>query len=134
MAEKVNLEIGSSYKFSTVAPSILGSEYKNMVLLSMMSSGEAVQFIDVHGIHAQIQQLPGICVPCRATDLHYLKFRTPNNNFVYIAQEYITGIQLISNKSLVITINNYTASDFIIIQEALRKLGFENFKCELIEK
>lgn len=132
MASQVNFEIGSSYKFSTVAPSILNSEFKNMVLKSIMSASEAVQYIDVHGLHSQIKQIPNLNVPSRASDLHYLKFLSPQNSYLYIAMEYLTDVELVSNKQLLITVNNYTASDYTMIEETLRKLGFENFTCELV--
>lgn len=131
---QVNFEIGSSYTFNTVAPSILNSEFKNMVLKSIMSASEAVQYIDVYSIHSQIKQLPNLNIPTRASDLHYLKFLSPNGGYVYIAREYLTSVQLVSNKQLVVTINNYTASDYTLIEETMRKLGFENFTCELVSQ
>lgn len=131
---QVAFEIGSSYKFSTIAPSILNKEYKNVVLCSIMRADEAVQFIDVYGLHSQIKQIPNLNVPSRANDLHYLKFVTSGGSYIYIAQEYLTGVELVSNKSLVITINNYTSSDYVTLEETLRKFGFENMTFELVSK
>lgn len=130
----VSFEIGSSYKFSTIAPSILNKDYKNVVLVGIMSADEAVQYIDVYGLHSQIRQIPNLNIPSRASDLHYLKFKTTSGSYLYIAREYLTGVELISNKSLVITIDNYTLSDYTLIEETLRKLGFENISFELVSK
>lgn len=130
----IALEIGSSYKFSTIAPTILNSEYKNMILESIMSVNEAVKCVDVYGRHEQIKQIPGVNIPSRASDLHYLKFVAPSGEPLYIAREYLVGLELISNKTLLITINNYSAQDYRVIEDTLKQLGFEDMKFELVEK
>lgn len=134
MDQNITFKLGCSYKFNTIAPSILSAEYKNMVLVSILSSDEALKSVDVYGIHEQLKQLPNLNIPLSAKDLTYLKFTSPQGTPLYIAQEYLTGVELISNKSLVITIENYTESSYSVINEMLRKLGFENIKFELIEK
>lgn len=134
MEKLENFKIGASYKFNTVAPTVLEGEYKNMILLSMMTAEEAVPYIDVYGIHSQVKQLPNVIIPTKASDLHYLKFKSVDGNILYIALEYLTGVELITNKQLLITVNNYTASDYKVIEETLRKLGFEDIAFELVDK
>lgn len=134
MNQDITFKLGCSYKFNTVAPTILRAEYKNMVLVSILSAEEASKEIDVYGIHAQLKQLPNLNIPLSVKDLTYLKFNSPQNVPLYIAKEYLTGVELISNQSLLITIENYTDSSYSVLNETLKKLGFENIKFELIEK
>lgn len=128
----VTMKINGVYSFNTIAPTILQSEYKNMTLVGIMTGTEAAAHEDVYVIHNTIRsRIANANVPVSVADLTYYKFKTANGDYKYLASEYLTGIQEVSTKSLVITIGNYTQSDYLLVKDALRSLGFENLTFEL---
>lgn len=126
------MNLNRLYKFNTIASNILGTAYNNMKLLAIMDHTQAAKETDILNIHNSIQGiLANSNLPITVESCTFLKFQSADGSFVVFAKEYLTDIEEIKSSTLVITVNNYTDSDYVIIRDALNKLGYSNLKFEL---
>ena len=121
----MSFEVGSIYRFDTLAPTVLGVSYSNMKVDGLVSANIASKHMDIHSRHKQLKGL--------ITDLHadannctFIMFtNVSNNETVILALEYIVTSSIVSTEAvtLTVTIPNSSPTHGPIIREALRKVG-----------
>lgn len=121
-------ELKKRYNFSTKAPALLGAEYRNMKVESIMSSTEAIKYLDILTLHEQVKTIIGLDIePINCT---FIKFKSIEGDEKIIALEYINSDSIVEVETINIQINilNANTNDMLILSERLRELGYDNFK------
>lgn len=121
-------ELRKRYNFSTKAPAILGAEYRNVMVESIMTADEAVKHTDILTVHEQIKVVLNLDI--EATNCTFIKFKTLDGESVILALEYINSDSIVEVKTINIRVDILEANteDILIIQERLKELGYANFK------
>ena len=121
-------ELRKRYNFSTKAPAILGAEYRNVMVESIMTATEAVKYSDVLTLHEQIRTV--LNLDLEVANCTYIKFRTLDGETVILALEYINSDSIVEVKTVNIRVDILEANtdDILIIQERLKELGYSKFK------
>lgn len=121
-------ELRKRYNFSTKAPAILGAEYRNVMVESIMTATEAVKYSDILTLHEQIRTVLNLDI--EAVNCTYIKFKTLDGETVIIALEYINSDSIVEVKTVNIRVDVLEANtdDILIIQERLKELGYSKFK------
>ena len=120
-------EIKKTYNFTTLVPSLLGGEYKNMQVVSLMTPDEAVKYQDILTLHEQVRTL--IALNMGANDCTYVKFKTLEGDTKIIALEYIEpdSIKEVTTVNIRIELQRATTEDISIITARLKELGYVDF-------
>lgn len=120
-------EIKKTYNFTTLVPSLLGGEYKNMQVVSLMTPDEAVKYQDILTMHEQVRTL--ITLNMSANDCTYVKFKTLEGDTKIIALEYIEpdSIKEVTTVNIRIELQRATTEDISIITARLKELGYVDF-------
>lgn len=120
-------EIKKTYNFTTLVPSLLGGEYKNMQVVSLMTPDEAVKYQDILTLHEQVRTL--IALNMSASDCTYVKFKTLEGDTKIIALEYIEpdSIKEVTTVNIRIELQRATTEDISIITARLKELGYVDF-------
>ena len=120
-------EIKKTYNFTTLVPSLLGGEYKNMQVVSLMTPDEAVKYQDILTLHEQVRTL--IALDVSANDCTYVKFKTLEGDTKIIALEYIEpdSIKEVTTVNIRIELQRATTEDISIITARLKELGYVDF-------
>ena len=121
-------ELRKQYNFTTKAPAILGAEYRNVMVESIMTATEAVKYSDVLTLHEQIRTV--LNLDLEVANCTYIKFRTLDGETVILALEYINSDSIVEVKTVNIRVDILEANtdDILIIQERLKELGYSKFK------
>ena len=121
-------ELRKRYNFTTKAPAILGAEYRNVMVASIMTATEAVKYSDVLTLHEQIRTV--LNLDLEVANCTYIKFRTLDGETVILALEYINSDSIVEVKTVNIRVDVLEANtdDILIIQERLKELGYSKFK------
>ena len=117
-------EIKKTYNFTTLVPSLLGGEYKNMQVVSLMTPDEAVKYQDILTLHEQVRTL--IALNMSANDCTYVKFKTLEGDTKIIALEYIEpdSIKEVTTVNIRIELQRATTEDISTITARLNELGY----------
>ena len=127
----ITWKLNNLYKFNTIAPGVLGNSYANMKLKAMMSYDQAVKEADVLNIHNQIRNtVSNSNLPTSAKSCTFLKFASQDETTSIFALEYLSDVEEVTTQSLIITINNYTPSDYSAILTALNNIGYFDLSME----
>ena len=121
-------ELRKQYNFTTKATAILGAEYRNVMVESIMTATEAVKYSDVLTLHEQIRTV--LNLDLEVANCTYIKFRTLDGETVILALEYINSDSIVEVKTVNIRVDILEANtdDILIIQERLKELGYSKFK------
>lgn len=120
-----------TYNFRTLSPVILGAEYKNMKVISILANTEAVKYSDISTLHTTIKNdtaYPISGLPSNVTDLTYILFQNASGDKVVMASEYIDPYSITEVVALnaVVTVNNITSADMSVIRTILAEAGYSN--------
>jgi len=126
-------ELKKTYKFDTLAPSILGASYSNVKVIGIITAAEAKKYRDIHTLHNTVSPvISGL--PAVVNDLTYILFKKIEGDEEFVlAKEYIDifTIQLVTTTNLRITMENITTDTASVISARLKELGFYNFELQL---
>jgi hypothetical protein len=120
------LSLHNTYSFTTLAPTVLGSDYKDMRVKSLMSVGEAIKYKDVVTLHSNLKNtvnLPdiGVCT--------FILFKNINNEEVVLAYEWLdpNSINKTVTTNIKVELFNTSNDNIAVINMRLKELGFTNF-------
>lgn len=130
---KYDLQIGTVYNLSLLAPSVLGVEYKNATLIGLLDFQSAMLVMDVATLHANIYSSLPANTPSSPTDLIYLKIKSSTGEYRVVAEDWLSAIpEVVSSKTVQVTIKDMNLTDMGILRELLLKNGFPNFSIKTI--
>lgn len=123
----MGFSINKSYRFFTLAPSILGGEHTNMKVLAIMTADQAVQQQDIVTQHNALSAIIPM-LPKSVSDCTFILFKTANGDRVLYANEYIDQSTITETATTNIRIELLDAEllDLAVIRTRLLELGFTN--------
>ena len=127
-------ELNSVYSFNTVAPAILGLEFKRVTVLGVLSYSVANTFINIETNHINIfPYLPTGTVNDPKT-YQYLLIKTETGENTVLALPWIDldSVTQVTSQSLVLTVNNINNTDTTKIRDAMIMLGYNNFTISVL--
>lgn len=121
----MNLTVKNHYSFSTRAPGILGENFKNLKLASIMTYDLANALINVQSYHANIYPVLPQGTQDSPESYTYFLFKTEDNTNVVLADVWIDDQTLIEqgSQTMIIEIPNITDSDVFRVTNILRTMG-----------
>lgn len=126
-------EIKKTYNFSTLAPTLLGSDYTNLKVKAILTSEAAVKYSDIVSTHQTVKSIIKN-LPDNVSDLTYILFENSDKTTLILPVEYIEADSIVEVSSINIRIDipNVTVDDVNIIKTRLKELGYLDFKVSLV--
>jgi len=123
--------IGSTVRFDTAAPSVLGAARQNVTVLAVLDLDTAMLLADVRAKHAQVKNYL-TDLPQSAGSYNYVKLRYANGSIEVLGIPWVQHdtIEVIDNRKLVITVTTVSDSTENLIKQALLQNGITDFKIE----
>jgi len=125
-----NYQIGTSYNFLTLAPAILGTQFNNATLLSIMNHDTAMKFANIDQ-QAQIvyPALPA-GTPNNPQSYVYLLFQTSAGTNVVLANVWIneSSITVATTATITVTVTKVTTADVTVIRNILLNAGYNSIQ------
>lgn len=125
--------VGTTYSFDVYAPQILGSSFKNVVLMLNADYESAAELRDVEAIHAQIFPLLPAGTPNNPAAYPYIRVKTSSGAKVVLGVAWIRQDSIVSTTSDIadVVVSNITVADLPKIKNALLANGYENVEVTL---
>lgn len=126
-------EIKKTYNFSTLAPTLLGSDYTNLKVKAILTSEAAVKYSDIVSTHQTVKSTIKN-LPDNVSDLTYILFENTDKTTMILPVEYIEtdSVVEVSSINIRIDIPNVTVDDVNILKTRLKELGYLDFKVSLV--
>ena len=126
-------EIKKTYNFSTLAPTLLGSDYTNLKVKAILTSEAAVKYSDIVSTHQTVKSTIKN-LPDNVSDLIYILFENSDKTTMILPVEYIEtdSVVEVSSINIRIDIPNVTVDDVNILKTRLKELGYLDFKVSLV--
>jgi hypothetical protein len=127
-------ELNSVYSFNTVAPAILGLEFKRVTVLAVLNYSIANTFINIETNHINIYPyLPTGTVNDPKTYQYLLiKTETGENTVLAIPWIDLDSVTQVTTQSLILTVNNINSTDTTKIRDAMIMLGYNSFTISVL--
>ena len=128
MATNYPFKIKGTYSFNTYAPQILGSDFENVTVLSIMDHETAIAFMDIASLHVNVYPYLPSGYPDDLTATDYIKIRTSGGNDTIIGVNWIveeTIVELLTG-NIYATISGVSATDINRVINALASNGFNS--------
>ena len=123
-----DLDIGSTYNFTLLAPGILTAGYNSAVVSAVLDYATAITLADVTGLHAAALNVLPSGTPASPAGLIYYKLTTNIGETAVIAQNWIaTPPVLVQATTAIFTISNISTADVPTITNLLKANGFQSF-------
>jgi hypothetical protein len=123
-------ELSKTYNFTTLAPSVLGGNYLNMTVESVMTAETVSVFRDVASVHRQIlpELPPG--TPESINDLSFVLFTTVDGDKIVLSEAWIDRNTIVEvvGVSINVKVFNVTTEDIPIIRDAIVMLGYKDIE------
>lgn len=122
-------EIDNVYNFNTVAPAILGADFKRATVLAILNYTIASTYINIETNHVNIfPYLPEGTVNDPKT-YKYLLIKTETGENTVLALPWINldTVVKVTGQTLTIKINDITGDDSTKIRDSLILMGFNSF-------
>lgn len=124
---------GSTVRFNTLAPGVLGANRDNVTVVAVLDMDTAAVLADVRSKHAQVRNyIPNL--PQSAGSYSYVKLRYGNGDTEILGVPWIDAdsIEVITSRKLVLTINDVSESTEQLVRQALLQNGISNFTLEVV--
>ena len=123
-----DIRINKIYNFNTLAPSILGTTYKNMKVKAIMSANEAIKHRDIYTLHNNLTTAI-LGLPQDVGDCTYVLFEDRDGNQTVLALEYIDPYTITEVVTTNVRVELYNTDDLdvSVLRTRLLELGYNNF-------
>lgn len=125
-----NFIIGQTYSFNVYPSSLLGTDWQNVLVTSVMSYADAQNQKDVTSLHNQFYPFFGTQTntPNDPASYLYIKVKTQNGDITILGVPWITDstVVAVTAQTVTATIANVTPQDVPKIQAALVANGYNN--------
>lgn len=129
----MSMRLQRSYNFTTLAPSVLGGNYKNMKVKALLTDREAVKYRDIMSLHRTLKPLI-TALPSNPQDCTYVLLENINKENILLALEYIDmySIEEVVSTNINVLIRGTTDMDVSIIRTRLIELGYSDLTITLV--
>lgn len=133
MTTLTNLPIGSSVSFDVYPTPILGTAFRYAKVLAHLDADTARFWIDPEALHTEVYPYLPDGVPDDATGYSYVKLKLTNGTVTVVGVPWIKSetIQVTSETTIVITVDQVGPEDRDNIVKALSANGYKTAKVEL---
>lgn len=124
----VTFELNKTYNYSTIAPILIGSDYKAQKVKAIFTAQEAIKYRDITTLHETMKTaVPTL--PTSINDCTYILFQTDDNETHILALEYIDtfSIELVETINIRIDIPDANINTMSLLRTRLKELGVDNF-------
>jgi hypothetical protein len=125
----MNVEVGGTYSFSVYPVAVLGTAFKNVLIMDNLSAETAIALgEDIYARHALIApSLPDTTQKKDPTKYRYLKIKLPSGKTQIIALEWVnlSTVELVNLGRFSITIDNESSTSQAKLLECLAANGFK---------
>jgi hypothetical protein len=124
---------GSTVRFNTLAPSILGANRNNVTVMAVLDMDTAALLSDVRSKHVQIRNYIQ-SLPQSAGAYNYVKLRYGNGDTEILGVPWIdsSSIEVITSRQLSVLIRDVSETTEQLVRQALLQNGISNFTIETI--
>lgn len=130
-----DFQVGKSYSFKTLAPTVLGIALTNQLVKGIVDYTTANQVANIDLVHRTVYPLLPVGTIDNPKQYRYLLLRSDSGATSAIAMEWIdlsTVVEAVS-LSIVVTIPIATADDSRKIRDTLTLMGYQNFTIAMNE-
>jgi len=127
------LEINKTYTFDTIAPTILGSNLRNLKVIAITTSTEAVKYDDIYTRNAQIRSIVTNNLP-DVNAMVFAVFTNPVGDKIVLSTDWIVtnSITEVTSTDIKLTVRGIRNIDVQTISNVLHELGFVNLDIEIL--
>lgn len=122
----MNFTRAKTYTFSTLAPDVLGAEFKVLKVESILSLEDAINHdANLVSKHENVKlKVSGL--PQDPATLNYIKFKDQKNKVIVLADEWINQDTIVEDTAvnLAISLNNASLSDITKLRNILISNGY----------
>lgn len=128
----MDFQIGTVYKFNTLAPAILGATHSGATLIGMMNYQSACAYINPRAMQANVGPLLPPGTPLDEKKYTYYQFQFEGGGKIVLASAWIdmNSVTVVTNSTLLLTVRNASDLDASRIRTALILLGYSNLTIE----
>ncbi len=125
----MNLTLGTTYTFNTLAPSILGAIIQNAKLVSMMDYESAKHYDTVDLKYRAIYPLLPVGTPDQPEHTVYYRFISESGEPIVIAESWIdqSSLESVDFVNIQVLIQQTNLSEVTRLRNALNALGYTNY-------
>jgi hypothetical protein len=125
-----NFQIGQTYSFQVYPSALLGNDWNNVKVTSVMSYEDAQKQKDVASLHIKFFPYfgPQTNTPNDPSSYLYIKVKTQSGAYTILGVPWIvdSSVMLVTAQTVTATISGVTPSDIPKIQAALVANGYNN--------
>jgi hypothetical protein len=121
-------QLGQILSFDVYPSAVLGDNFQNVTVLSLLDPQSANQIIDIVGMHANVYSSLPAGTPNDPTQYNYVKIRTASGQISALGMPWINESTITSttNQTITAIVSGVTASDVQGVQNALIANGYTN--------
>lgn len=122
----VNFQIRGVYSFEVYPVAILGGDFKNVTILSIMDRETANREIDTQALHVNLYPYLPVSTPNNPNGYDYIKIKTSTGQTTILGIAWINleTITLVESRVITVKIGNVSAADTARVRNALAQNGF----------
>lgn len=122
-------ELDGVYNFNTLAPAILGADFKRVTVLAILNYTVATNYINIESNHVNIYPYLPVGTVNDPKTYQYLLIRTQTGENTVLALPWIniSTVVKVTSKVISITVNDANVDDSVKIRDSLILLGYSDF-------
>lgn len=122
-------ELDGVYNFNTLAPAILGADFKRVTVLAILNYAVATNYINIESNHVNIYPYLPVGTVNDPKTYQYLLIRTQTGENTVLALPWIniSTVVKVTSKVISITVNDANVDDSVKIRDSLILLGYSDF-------
>lgn len=129
-----NFKTNQTYNFEVYGTTILGNDYKNVLVIGIFNYQTALHFGDIDVTQVQVfPHLPS-GTPNRPEEYEYLLIQTANKGKVVLARQWIneSTVVQVGNSKVVVTVEEAGTADIEDIRAALMQNGYNKIDIRVV--
>ena len=129
-----NFKTNQTYNFEVYGTTILGNDYKNVLVIGIFNYQTALHFGDIDVTQVQVfPHLPS-GTPNRPEEYEYLLIQTANKGKVVLARQWIneSTVVQVGKSKVVVTVEEAGTADIEDIRAALMQNGYNKIDIRVV--
>lgn len=116
----------TTYSFDVYPSAVIGNDFKNVVVMGVLSYQAAIGFSDINAVQATVFSSLPAGTPDRPEDYEYLLLRTVSGQTTVLARQWINEatVVAVTNSKVIAVIEGAGSADLEEIRAALEQNGF----------
>lgn len=126
-------ELKKVYNFDVYPSTILGDDFRNVTILSIMDYESALQLADVAAIHVNVYPYLPTGLPDDPSQYDYVRIRTASGQSTILGISWINldTVELVESRRMTIKIDGVGSSDIERVRLALVQNGYNNIEISI---